>query len=402
MNIFGNHNIFSKTLSSREIIDKNIETQEILEDKNVRPEKKLDILSKEIDKTLKKAENYLIQATQEEKDYNLKNHIANKGLGCITKAEMQNKKYKNIAKDNFANNNQQNKIQTYRDKKNKIDNLHLQLLQQAYAIKVPKRTLDQMTEFFNQKIDCNFRKIPVARLDQNFEKGFMYTIRSYNSQGIMKIYEDDLNDNNSKFRIRVNLEDDPVLVDASNKLNKNLKKIDKIDSMEIAKALLETESDFFKPELITKSYSKNGTTYTCDSNENEIVINGEYLRYAEFKHNKAATRIIDVGEFSKGGFGLPKATGVCDTQSLFLKAMAQLSGINTSLMMNKNHGWNEYKSKDGNTFVIDSRNKLIFDLNNKIGLEYDMYEDDYIELSPKRCNRIFDELYNTCGDLYEF
>ncbi|MEI7475570.1 MAG: hypothetical protein WCK67_12415 [bacterium] len=386
---------------STEIIEKNINMQEILSNKNINPKYKLKALYNELDDTYTKASNYLDAAIQEENN-ELKNRLAAKGLGCISKANsLMGKAQKLIHNRLFVPLINEMELELL-NKLNMTEDLKVELTKQVDTVKLPQKTLAQMADFTQQEFDTYKGKKTTSRIEDNFEKGFIYSLMGYDNNGFLQINKIALLNKETKIKIQVNLEDDHVLVEASKKLNQKLNKINKNKSIEVAKALLETESEFFKPDKITKPYIKNDTVYSFQNEENRININNEDKAYSNFKQEHLPGRIINIGEFASGSKGLPKATGTCLPQTIFTKAMAQLSGINTTWISTKRHSFIEYNADDGKKFVIDPRNKLIFNLTDKKGMEYDIYNKKYTTLSKDACKEIFAVAYNLDGEVYSF
>ncbi|MEI7475536.1 MAG: hypothetical protein WCK67_12245 [bacterium] len=399
MNLLTNPYIsFKQSASSKAIIEKNRETLNILEDKDVTVETKLNIIEKEVGQALDKAETYLNKASQEKTDYKTKNRLANKGLSYVDKAEMNNKRYKYIAKDNTTGEDRAKKVQIHNSNKARITSIRLQLLQQANAINADA-PIKQMSDLYYNRLAVLDGRKAVAKLSDDFEKGFVFTYKPFYPSGVMKLTENDDIGKEFLSKVRINLEDDKVLVEASKKLNKNLKNTDKSASINIAKALLETETDFFKPKLITNEYEKNGIIHTSKHNENGLIMNGKFIYYSDYKQKKYPCRIVDIGEFSTGSMGLPASVATCLVQSMFLKATAQLSGINTTLMINKDHSWLEYNAEDGKKFIIDVRNKYIFDLADKKGLYFNMYKEEYKNFPDQKMKDSINNLYNQDGNV---
>ncbi|MEI7475571.1 MAG: hypothetical protein WCK67_12420 [bacterium] len=401
MDIAANYNPYAIRKSSETAIFKNIKIQEILSDKKVDSDLKLTIIFKDVDETMEKASNYLDEATQEQ-NYKLKNRLAQRGLGCITKVNSLLNNAKDIMQvDDSDLNNFENQI-TLGNLKAMMEDLSVKLTKQAYAVKLPKKTLNQMADYYKQKMEVLYDTRTTAKIEDNFEKGFIFSYRNYDENGFMEIDENNLPNDVPKLKIQVNLEDDPVLVKASDKLNEKLNNIDQENSTEVAKALLETESEFFKPDLATIPYDKNNVTYSSKNNNNIITQNNKEQYYSVFRQDRLPARILNIGEFASGSKGLPKATGTCLPQTIFTKAMAQLSGINTTWVSRKSHSFLEYNADDGKRFVIDPVNKLIFNLTDKEGVYLDIYNNTYMPLSKYKCNELFDDIHNLNGEGYSF
>ncbi|MEI7475463.1 MAG: hypothetical protein WCK67_11875 [bacterium] len=388
--------------------DKINQTKEISFSRQTSPAEKITNFIEEADKRLTQAKIYLDLATKE-KDYNLKHKLAAKGLGYIDKAEILNKKAVKTDLDEVLPQNRDETIRnTYVQQGNKIRKVGRDLTKQFYAAAISPKAYEQMKNYTERCDDFSLGESTSITLNEDFEKGFIYSSFEYDKNGLPMMndyYRGYINNAKSTFpvyNIQINLEDDPVLVKASQRLNENLNNIDKADSMEVSKTLLNTVSEFFKPELIVDPIIKNETVHYSCYNENAISINGNAQYYSDFKQNHLPTRLTNIGEFSEGGFGTPKATATCINQSLFLKAIAQLSDIHTTLVDRKSHAWLEYNSDDGKKFVIDPRNKLIFDLTDKTGTEYDIYNKTFTPISKDECNNIFEKSYNINGEGYQF
>ncbi|MEI7475473.1 MAG: hypothetical protein WCK67_11925 [bacterium] len=332
----------------------------------------------DLDKTMDKASDYLDKATKE-RDYKMKNNLAKKGLECLDQTRVLLGDARDFVYDSEKETCTDENHKIFTNKKSRSKDLKLELLKQAYALNLPKKTLKQMADFFQQRKDSCRDVRPRAELKENFEKGFIHSNRNFDMNGTWEIDMSDIGVKALNTNIQVNLEDDPVLVEASKKLNKKLRSVGKTDSMEVAKAILETESEFFAPE---KPMEEEG------------------MMYSDYMAEKTPCRIVNVGEYSSGSDDMPKATGTCLPQTMFTKAMAQLSDIKTTMVSKKRHTFLEYNGDDGKKIVIDPRNKFIFDLTDKEGLYYDVSRSKYMYGTKDQWNEMLDSLYNTEGDEY--
>ncbi|MEI7474992.1 MAG: hypothetical protein WCK67_09465 [bacterium] len=316
-------------------------------------------------------------------DLKLKQYYATKALGYLKKATTLSEQARSILNESESSSNEKKPIINELDKLHKdINKIHDVLYKEKHSINISENACRQSNELFWNKKSVDAGKVPVYYFSEPIENGLVVLPFPINSEGKLN----NIHKKNKIIYIRVDTKNDTVLNKASEVLTQRLQNINSSDSLDKVKCILETETEFFNEEKTMKLQDKDGNEYN----------------YANFKQEHFPEREISLGEFSSGGFGVPAKTATCLPQSLFAKAFSQINNIILDICLNSSHCWCEYHSDDNKTYVIDPRNKLIFDLDEKKGYEYNHKDKNYCELSKDDCNDAFEELYNHSKEIYKF